>query len=98
MLMIAWGLALTDKELAEPESKRLAELAQGLEISGERADEMKFFAQQYVVDQAMENVYPGGQIDKNAQTEVYQFAERIGLGRNEAERVEIRYRKRNGLV
>jgi uncharacterized tellurite resistance protein B-like protein len=98
MLMIAWGLACADKDLAEAETRRLAELAQGFQIGDARTAELKRFAQQFVIDQAMDHVYPDGKLDSAAQAEAFRFAEGIGLERGEAERVEIRYRKRNGLV
>ncbi|MBW1806846.1 MAG: TerB family tellurite resistance protein [Deltaproteobacteria bacterium] len=98
MLMIAWGLACTDKNLAGAETRRLAELAKGFQIGEARTAELKRFAQQFVIDQALDHVYPDGKLDSAAQSEVFQFAQGIGLERSEAERVEIRYRKRNGLV
>jgi hypothetical protein len=60
--------------------------------------ELRRNAQRFVIDQAMDNVYPDGKMDSVAQNEVYQFAGKIGLDRSEIERVEIRYRKRNGIV
>ena len=98
MLMIAWGLACTDKDLAEAETRRLSELAQGLGIADTRVAELQGYAQKFVIDQAMDSVYPDGKLDSSAKNEVFQFADKIGLDRGEAERVEIRYRKRNGLV
>jgi uncharacterized tellurite resistance protein B-like protein len=98
MLMIAWGLACTDKDLAEAETRRLSELAHGLQIDEAKAQELRSFAVKFVVDQAVENAYPDGKLDTAAQAEVYLYAEQLGLDRGEAERVEIRYRKRNGLI
>jgi len=98
MLMIAWGLACTDKDLAESEISRLSELAKGLGIEETRAQELKAHAIKFVIDQAMEHVYPDQKLDPTAQAEVYQFAKLLGLSREDAERVEIRYRKRNGLI
>jgi len=98
MLMIAWALACTDKELAQAEQQRLAAFTEALGVADTRAAELKRYAQRFVIDQAMEGVYPGGVVDEGAKAEVYHFAERIGLDRNEAERVEIRYRKRNNMV
>ncbi len=98
MLMIAWGLACIDRELAAAEAQRLAELAEGLEIPAARAEELKRYAQRYVIDQGLEEAYPDGKPDEAGRAEVMRFAEQIGLPAEEAERVEIRYRKRNGLI
>ncbi len=98
MLMISWALACTDKDLAPAEAQRLAEQAQGLQIADSRAAEIRGHAQSFVIDQAMDHIYTGGQLDSSAQAEVYQFADSIGLDRSQVERVEVRYRKRNGLI
>lgn len=98
MLMIAWGLACTDKDLAQAEKSTLARLASGLGIDESRAAELQNWAKKFVLDQAMDGVYAGGKLDQSAQAEAYRLAEQIGLERAEAERVEIRYRKRNGLI
>ncbi len=98
LLMIAWCLAFTDKNLAEAEKSVLARFAGGLGIDETRAAELQNWARKFVIDQAMDGVYPDGKFDKSAQTEAYSLAEQIGLDRAEAERVEIRYRKRNGLI
>lgn len=98
MLMIAWGLACTDKDLAEAETNVLARFAQGLGIGEARAAELQNWARKFVIDQAMDSVYPDGKLDASAQAEVRGYAQQIGLDPAEAERVEIRYRKRNGLV
>ena len=98
MLMIAWALACTDKDLDPAEATRLGEQASGLGLAEARAAELKTHAQAFVIDQAMDSAYPGGKLDEGAKAEVMNFADVIGLERSEAERVEIRYRKRNGLV
>jgi len=98
MLMIAWGVALTDEELAAAEVQRLEDHAAGLGISEARAAELKRYAQCFLVDQALERAFAGGQRDEGAFGEAMGLAEKIGLAREDAERVEIRYRKRHGLV
>ncbi len=98
MLMIAWALACTDKDLDPAEAARLGEQAAGLGLDEGRAGELKIYAQAFVIDQAMDSAYPGGRLDEGAKAEVLSFANAIGLDQSAAERVEIRYRKRNGLV
>jgi len=98
MLMIAWGLACADKVLAEAEARKLAGLAQGLGIAEGRVQELMRYAQEFVVDQAMYSVYASGSPDPSIRQEVYQLGQQLGLDPTSVERVEIRFRKRNGLV
>jgi len=98
LLMVAWALALTDEDLAEAEQDRLAELAAGLGIAEARADELKRYAQLFIIDQALAAAYAGGQADASVRQQVIALAERIGLDPEAAERAEIRYRKRTGLA
>ena len=98
MLMLAWGLAFTDEELAPAEAARLGEYANALSIRPERADELKRFAQLYLLDQALGRAYAGGTRNAEAQAEAMAMAGRLGLDATEAERADIRFRKRNGLV
>lgn len=98
MLMLAWGLAFTDEELAPAESARLGEYANGLGIRPERAGELQRFAQLYLLDQALGRAYAGGTRNAEAQAEAMAMAGRLGLDATEAERADIRFRKRNGLV
>ncbi|MEM9488606.1 MAG: hypothetical protein AAGC55_05650 [Myxococcota bacterium] len=98
MLMLAWGLALTDESLAPDEAIRLDQYANGLAIEQTRAHELRSYAQIYLVDQALGRAYPGGRRDEQAHAEVMAMAVRLGMDPNEAERVDIRFRKRYGLV
>lgn len=96
-LMVAWAVALADSELSEEEREKLGGHAAGLGISGERAAVLKGYAQAFLLDQALAQVYAGGRRDEAAHRAVMELARRIGLGAEEAERVDIRYRKRNGV-
>lgn len=98
MVMLSWAVAFTDEDLSPQEETRLSEYAQGLGLSGERAGQLKSYAQLYLVDHALGSAYPGGQRNAEAHAEVMAMAARIGLDATEAERVDIRFRKRYGLV
>ena len=98
MLMLAWALALTDEDLADEERARLAAHADGLGIAPARAGELKKHAQVFVVDKAIEAAYAGGEADAEARKEITDLAARIGLAPEEAERAEVRYRKRLGIA
>ena len=98
MFMLAWAVAFTDENLSPDEANRLSDFAQGLGLSSERSVQLKSYAQVYLVDHALGGAYPGGQRNPAVHAEVMAMANRIGLDANEAERVDIRFRKRYGLV
>lgn len=98
MFMLAWAVAFTDEDLSPQEEARIGEYAQGLGIGSDRARQLKYNAQVYLVDHALGRAYPGGQRNPAAHAEVMAMAARVGLDATEAERVDIRFRKRYGLV
>lgn len=98
MLMLAWGVALTDEDLSPEEAARLDQYAAGLGVAGARAEELKRFAQVYLLDQALGQAYAGGQRNPEAHAAAMAMAARIGLDGTAAERADIRFRKRHGLV
>lgn len=97
MLMLGWAVALSDEDLASEEQARLVEVANGLQLDEGRAAQMKQHAQLYLLDQALESAYANGASDAGRQ-EVMGLAQKLGIDGEAAERAEIRYRKRNGLV
>jgi len=98
MLMLAWAVALTDEDLAAEELARIEAHAQGLGIAATRAAELKQYAQMFVVSQAIEAAYSGGEPDAATRQHITDLATGIGLAPEEAQRAEIRYRKRMGIV
>lgn len=98
MLMLSWAVALTDESLSSDESMRLDDYSGALGVPANRAHELRSYAQVYMVDQALGRAYPGGKRDEQAHAEVMAMATRLGMDATEAERVDIRFRKRYGLV
>ncbi|MCM8525751.1 MAG: TerB family tellurite resistance protein [Lentisphaeraceae bacterium] len=94
MLMIAWAVALTDEELESAEEARLNEFAAGLNISESRANEVKAIAQQFIFEQALDKAFSS---DGNADS-LKDIAGKIGIDSDDAERFQIRYKKRKGLI
>lgn len=97
MLMLAWALAFSDEKIAPEEATLLAKLAGGLEISHSRSQQLKIYAQIYVVDNALGRAYAGGQRDEQQHAWVMELAQRIGLATVEAQGADIRFRRRYGL-
>ena len=96
MLMLAWALALTDESLAEEELARLDAYAEGLGIGTDRAAELKRCAQVHIVDQAIAGGYAAGHDQAQVKAHALELAGQIGLDPEEAERAEVKYRKRVG--
>jgi uncharacterized tellurite resistance protein B-like protein len=98
MLMLAWTAALSDEGLADSEKERLQAYAPGLGLAPERAEEVRQLAVTYLLDEAFANAYPGGRRDAEAHGEAMAYAEGMGVDAADAQRADIRYRKRNGIV
>lgn len=98
MLMLAWAVAYSDDQLAPEEAARLAEYAGALGIPTARVTELQGFAGGYLLDQALARAYATGRRDDAAHAEAMQLASRLGMDATSAERADIRFRKRHGLV
>ncbi len=97
MLMVCWGMALSDENLDESESARLNALAGVLGIAEERANELKRHAQTYVLDQVLSHAASTGRLTDQEQAAIQQIGARIGLSADDTERAIVQYRKRAGL-
>ncbi|MGB0387176.1 MAG: hypothetical protein ACPGWR_20350 [Ardenticatenaceae bacterium] len=98
MFMLAWTVALTDQKVESSQEARLQAFATALKIASGPANKLKRFAQLFVIDQAIEQVYSSGQLDQAGQEQITRLAEQIALPPSEIQRAMIKYRKRNGLV
>lgn len=98
MLMLTWALALSDQDVEPGEQARLASLAEGLAIPVARAEELRSYAQAYQIDSSLAPVYASGQRDAAAFAEVVALGQKLGMSTDAIERVDIRFRKRYGLV
>ncbi|HWN67227.1 MAG TPA: hypothetical protein VNM90_06280, partial [Haliangium sp.] len=98
MLMLAWAVAWTDEQLAPEEEARLREYATALAVPAPRMAELQSHVRNYLLDQALARAYGGGRRDPAAHAEAMAFARRLGMDDTTAERADIRFRKRNGLV
>lgn len=98
LLMLAWAVAWTDDQLAPEEEARLREYATALAVPAARLAELQGHVRTYLLDQALARAYSGGRLDAAAHAEAMEFARRLGLDATTAERADIRFRKRNGLI
>jgi len=96
LLMLAWAVALVDESFDAREQALLAALADGLGLPEVARFEAAETARAYVLEQALERMVTWGGHDEHARDELNAMAERIGVARDEAERVEARYLRRRG--
>ena len=97
LLLLAWSMALTDEELVAAESERLRELAVGLGIPDARAAELCGLAQSYLLENMVAMAYSIGQRPESVREDAIKLGTKLGMDPAEAERTEIRYRKRTNL-
>lgn len=98
MLMLSWALAFCDEDLDQREADRVQQLADGLGLGPNLVEELRGFAQHYVIDHALDVAHAGGARDPVRFEEARRLADKIGLAQSEFERAESRWRKRKGIV
>lgn len=95
MLMLAWGIALTDEELTLSEQNRLTTLAVELDIATSRATELKRYAQLFILEAALEP----GEADANAaerREQALSLGIQIGMTGEETRNAVARYLQLTG--
>jgi len=55
--MICWAIALTDQNLNIAENERLYYYAKAFEISENRVKKLKYYAQEYIIEKLIEQLY-----------------------------------------
>ncbi len=99
LLMLAWAGAMCDEDLADEEAARLSEIGAGLGIADDRLVELRGYAQQFLLEQALLEAYPGGGArDDAAFAAAMNAAAKLGVSESDAEKIDVGYRKRNGIV
>jgi uncharacterized tellurite resistance protein B-like protein len=98
LLMLAWAVAWSDDQLAPQEEARLREYATALAVPATRVAELQGYVRSYLVDQALARAYAAGRRDDAAHAHAMELARRLGMDATTAERADIRFRKRNGLI
>ncbi len=98
MLMLAWAIALTDEQLDDAEQQKLTAFADGLGIDEERRAVLKSYAQKHIVTGAIQQAYADGALQADEKEDLLNLAQGIGLSEEDTERLEIKYRKRMGIV
>ena len=98
ILMLSWACAMCDEDVADAEIARINELATGLGVTPEQTTELRNHAQQFLFEQALTNVYEGGNRNVDAFADAVAVAGKMGVDTETAERFDAGYRRRNGLV
>ena len=98
MLAMAYALAFADEDLDANEQNRLKEYADGLGVSPRRSEELAGYAKAHIVDSLFEIIYLDGYADPSERAHVQRLASNLGLDSETVERIDIRCRKRKGIV
>eukprot|EP01135_Chromosphaera_perkinsii_P004081 Nk52_evm12s268 gene=Nk52_evmTU12s268 len=98
MIMLDWCLALTDRVLEYNEEQKINSHAVGLGLSPQASSQMKHYAQEFILENALDSLFPiygqEGQLNAEGRQHFGALAQQIGVDVVEAETREVRYRKR----
>ena len=99
MLLLALAVAMTDQNGFLPqERERVAQFAGWLNIPLDALADAEKLAADYLVDQAFERAYADGTIDDTERRNVDAIAARLQVDTERLQRLDVRCRKRKGLV
>lgn len=98
MLMLGWAVALSDEDLADVERRRLGEVAEGFGVAPARVEGLRGLATGFLFQQAIAAGYPGGQRDADVHADAMAFAAKLGMSHEDAQKADITYRKKMGIV
>lgn len=88
VFMIACAVTFTDRSFAESEKNKLYEVASHMTLNDKTRDDLLKLAQDYTIETAIQTS------GKMSREDIYSFADKIGMDKSEAERVQIKYEKR----
>jgi hypothetical protein len=88
VFMIACAVTFTDRSFAESEKNKLYEVASYMTLNDKTRDDLLKLAQDYTIETAIQTS------GKMSREDIYSFADKIGMDKSEAERVQIKYEKR----
>ena len=88
VFMIACAVTFTDRSFDESEKNKLYEVALHMNFTDKIRDSLLKLAQDYTIETAIQSS------GKMSREEIYTFADKIGMDKSEAERVQIKYEKR----
>lgn len=98
MLMLAWSVALCDEELDDAESKKLGSFAGMLGVNDGRAGELRAAASDKVIENVLDECYADGEFDNDERKRVNDLAQGIGVNGDRVAKIDVRLRKRRGIV
>ena len=88
VFMIACAVTFADRSFAESEKNKLFEVSLNMNLNDKTRDTLLKLAQDYTIETAIQSS------GKMSREEIYSFADKIGMDKSEAERVQIKFEKR----
>jgi uncharacterized tellurite resistance protein B-like protein len=98
MMAMAYAVAMSDESFDATEQVTLERLHEGLQIPYDRAQTLADQAREYVVDALLDAAYADGVADAQERHRVGEMAARLNVGPEVVSRLEVRLRKRKGLL
>lgn len=94
---MAYAMALCDEDFHAQEAAMLDSFADGFRLDRHGRDHVQRLAQLHLLEQYLERMAKWGKHDRAARSNLYKLAEKVGLSRAVAQRVEARFLKRRGI-
>lgn len=98
MFMLACAVAFSDEELDDAEIARLSEFAEQLGIRPDREKALKQYACEKVIENTLSGYYADGELDEDERISINGMAAGIGVDETLVERLDVRVRKRLGIM
>ena len=98
LYMLAAAVAFSDQNIDANESAKLDGFGAGLGLSAADQQRAQGMAREFIVDQALEGAYADGRVDEQERAEVIALAGRLGVPEDRVNRLDVRCRKRKGIL
>jgi uncharacterized tellurite resistance protein B-like protein len=94
ILMLAYGIAMSDERLDAREQNILARFAKGLGVSLDREEQIRHWACEKVVENMLAGCHADGKLDDAERTRIGKLAHGIGINEALVAKIDVRIRKR----
>ena len=94
MLMLAYGIAMSDERMDAREQNTLARFAKGLGASLDREEQIRHWACEKVVENMLGACYADGTLNDDERKRISKLAHGIGINEALVAKVDVRIRKR----
>ncbi|MBL4846481.1 MAG: TerB family tellurite resistance protein [Planctomycetes bacterium] len=97
MVMLAWALAHVDHDLDQDEENQLLSYAKKLKVSRERALELREYARTFLLEEALQRAFPGGEVSQSRLDEARVLGGQLGFDEAALAAAEEDFKRRYGV-